>query len=240
MAQRMNLMGIASYPHLDKPRAVGRPGQQQGDPKYSMVVILDDSTDFAALDAAMKAEAQATFPNGWPNTGHWPLKQYGEGDNVAPELVGKYYINASSSEFVPVVDHQVMPIPLEKISSEVYPGCRVVANVAFAGYNNVQKGVGCYLNGVQKVGDGPRLDNKPTVSQMFTAVPVSNAAGYDPGAFPQGTPQNPGPQAPVTGAPATPPQAPVTGAPATPPQAPATGAPAAGPQGNYPWTGPGQ
>ena len=241
MAQRINLKGIASYPHLFSPRAVGRPGQQQGDPKYSVVIILDDDNDWGALNQALAAEKAAGFPNGWPNNGHWPLNQFTEQDAPKPEFVGKWWVNANSTERPAVVDHQVMPITDE---SQIYPGCRIVAAVAFAAFNNVSRGIGCYLNAVQKIGDGPRLDDRPSVGQMFTAQTPQNVPGYDPGAFPQGTPQNPGPGAAPQnfGAPGQDPnayqQAPQgvpmqTGQPQQP-QQPQQPAPGPGPQGGVP------
>lgn len=192
MSQRINLKGIASYPHLFVARAPGRPGQQQGDPKYSVNIILDDDNDWATINAMLAAEQKEGFPNGWPNNGHWPLQQYTEQDAPKPEFVGKWWVNAKSAERPPVVDHQVLPITDE---SQIYPGCRIVAAVAFASFNNVLRGIGCYLNAVQKIGDGPRLDDRPSVNQVFTAMAQQNVPGFDPAAFPQGTPQNPGPGA---------------------------------------------
>lgn len=191
MAQRLNLKGIASYPHLFTPRAVGRPGQQQGEPRYSIVIILDDDNDWNTINGALAAEAAATFPQGWPNGAHWPLKQFTEQDAPKPEFVGKWHVNAKSDDQPDVRDREVMPIRDER---EIYPGVRVIVNVAFAGFNNVQKGVGCYLNAVQKIGEGPRLDNRPTAQDVFSAQPEQNVAGYNPSAFPQGTVQNPAPQ----------------------------------------------
>lgn len=192
MAIRINIKGTASYPHLSKPHRAGRPGSQSSDPKYSIVTILDDDNDWKAINGALEAEKASGFPQGWPANGNWPLKQFGEQDAPRPEFVGKWYMNASSAEKPPVVNHNVLPIPDSELDSQVYPGCKVIVAVAIASYNNVQRGVGCFLNAVQKIGEGPRLDDRPTVNQMFTTQTPQNAAGYSPAAFPTGTPQNPG------------------------------------------------
>ena len=173
MATRMNLRGIASYPHLAAPRRAGRPGHQQGDPKYSVVVILDDSNDWAALDAAMKQAIAETFPNGWPNGGRWPLKQYTEQDAPRPDLVGKTYVNCGSLEKVPVFDVNVTPVEPDGI----YPGAIIEAAVAIAGYNNAGQGITFFLNAVRKLGDGPRLDDRPDPASLFQPTQVQNAPG---------------------------------------------------------------
>jgi len=196
MATLLTLKGVASYAHLGKPEPIGPTGHKSGPPKYSVTLILDDDNDWAALNAELEAEKKAGFPNGWPSTGKWPLKQYTEQDAPNQQYVGKWRINYYSSTPVPVVDRNVIPIPKEQIDAEVYSGSHIIIYTAITAYRNQGQGVGCYMNGVQKIGDGPRLDNRPTVAQMFKPVDVAqNLPGYDPDAFPQGTEQNPGPQA---------------------------------------------
>jgi hypothetical protein len=186
MATRLNLKGLASFPHLVTPHRAGRPGYQQGEPKYSVNIILADDTDWAALQGALNQAVAETFPNGWPNGGRWPLKQYSEQDPPPkPELLGKYYISAKSTDKVPVVDAAVVPLD----PGEIYPGAVIEAAVACDGYNNAGQGVAFYLNAVRKIGDGPRLDNRPSVDQLFQPIAPQNAPGYDPAAFPQGTAQ---------------------------------------------------
>jgi hypothetical protein len=52
---------------------------------------------------------------------------------------------------------------------EVYSGCIVNATVAFYGYDNISKGVAVGLRNIQKVGDGPRLDNRKAAEEEFEA-----------------------------------------------------------------------
>lgn len=60
-------------------------------------------------------------------------------------------------------------------------------NVNFFPYNsNGKKGIGCGLNGVQKIGDGEPLSGRVTAEEAFKPVPpVNNSGGYGtPGAAP--------------------------------------------------------
>lgn len=190
MAYRIQIKGIASYPHLNAPHRAGRPGQQQGEPKYSVNVILDDDNNWEEINGALAAEAAnlgVTDLSQWPPGARWPLKQYTEQDAPRPDMVGKYYVSASSGDRVPVVDHNVLPYDSpDKIKSEVYPGAKIIAHVNVAFYKNISQGITFYLNGVQKIGEGPRLDDRPTVNQMFKAQTPQNAAGFDPSAMPGG------------------------------------------------------
>ena len=129
-----------------------------------------------------------------------------------------------------MVDAQVQPII---DPTQVYSGMWANVNVTFFAYNNAgKKGIGCGLNGVQKIRDDTPLSSRVTAQEAFQAIPAAPV-----------TPTYSTPQAPA--APAVPaysasaaPAAPAYSAPAAP-AAPAvdpiTGQPF--PQGGYTPTG---
>ena len=113
-----------------------------------------------------------------------------------------------------MVDAQVQPII---DPTQVYSGMWANVNVTFFAYNHVgKKGIGCGLNGVQKIRDDTPLSSHVTAQEAFQAIPAAPVA-----------PTNPAPQAPA--APAAP-----AGYPA-PAVDPITGQPL--PQGGYTPTG---
>ena len=72
--------------------------------------------------------------------------------------------------------------------ADVYSGCYIRANINFFAYNsNGNKGVGCGLNAVQKVGDGEPLGGRVSAEEAFggaNAYTGSTADAYRP---PQGS-----------------------------------------------------
>lgn len=102
---------------------------------------------------------------------------------------GCWVFTASSKQAPFVVDAQVQPII---DPTQVYSGMWANVNVTFFAYSNAgKKGIGCGLNGVQKVRDDTPLASRVTAQEAFQAIPASPVA-----------PTNPAPQAPA--APAAP------------------------------------
>lgn len=156
--------GVArlSYVHVFSPYAY----QQGQEPKYSTTILIP-KTDIATkqrIDAAIEATIQAGTSEKW--SGQRPPKlaiPVHDGDGVRPsdgmpfgaECKGHWVFTASSKQPVAVVDQSLQHIINQ---SEIYSGIFARVSIAFFAYNsNGKKGIGCGLNGVQKISDGEPL-----------------------------------------------------------------------------------
>ena len=178
MATKIEVRGIMSYPHLFVPRAV----QAGDDPKYSVnCLIRKDDPQVAVINQAIQTEIANTFPQGWPANGKLCLKDNDE----YPE----YYELRSNTgaENAPHIVQLPAVTPVQD-RSKVYAGAEAWFVLNISAYNQtVNKGVGCYLNGVALTGaEGAlgRLDNKPSAEQMFAHLGGGAAAPVMPGMAP--------------------------------------------------------
>ena len=178
-----------SYCHLFQPQQ--RPGQE---PKYSVTILVPKTNTAAkaAIDQAVNAAMEAGVPKAWGGVRPpQPAMCVHDGDGVRPsdgmpygeECKGCWVFTASTKDKPFVVDGQVQPII---DPTQVYSGMWGNVNVAFFAYNNSgKKGIGCALNGVQKVRDGEPLSGRVTAEEAFQAVsPAAPAAAFDPFAVP--------------------------------------------------------
>ena len=228
-----------SYCHLFQP--VSRNVNE--DPKYSTTILLPKSNAAgkAEIDRAIEQAANEGVSKKWngvkPPYIAIPIH---DGDGVresgepfGEECKGCWVFTASSKQAPFVVDAQVQNIINP---SEVYSGMYGNVNVTFFPYNsNGRKGVGCGLNGVQKVRDGEPLSGRVTAAEAFKpvtqdAAPASGAAS---GGYPQQGGYSP---APVQNSPQGYPAAPQQGYAANPQQG--GGYPQQAQQGGYPQQNP--
>lgn len=167
-----------SYCNLFQPKApMNNP---TGEPKYS-VTLLIPKTNRAALEAIqteMEKAIDAGVQNKWSGVRPpQPAVPIHDGDGVRPsdgmpfgeECKGCFVMAASSKQAPFVVDRQVQPII---DPTQVYSG--MWANVSitlFPYFNAGKKGVGCGLNGVQKIRDDTPLGSRVTAQEAFSAVP---------------------------------------------------------------------
>lgn len=178
-----------SYCHLFQPQQ--RPGQE---PKYGVTILVPKTNTAAkaAIDQAISAAIEAGVSKAWGGVRPpQPALCVHDGDGVRPsdgmpygeECKGCWVFTASSKDAPFVVDAQVQRII---DPTQVYSGMWGNVNVAFFAYNsNGKKGVGCALNGVQKVRDGEPLSGRVTAEEAFQAVsPAAPAAAFDPFAVP--------------------------------------------------------
>lgn len=165
----------------------------------STFIIPADSPALQELAAAVAAETQTAHPNGAPQNFRAPPWHDGTKDGFPGFVMVRAY--AKTRPYV--VDGNLQPIIDPSV---VYSGC--VVNASLSVYTYPPKptpGVTFGLDGVQYVGDGERLDGRPTVDQMFQKIPGAPAP-------------SPGAPVPGVGAPGAVPGAPgaVPGAPGTP------------------------
>lgn len=176
---------ILSYPHLLVPQA----GENGGKPKYSTALILLPGSDVSALEAAAIAAAEEKFGasinvNGKTFTAAQALEKGIIRSPFRRDVEAKGYPEGSMfmnvrTENKPVVVHPYPDVSTgkpkvmtdEEIKAEMYPGAVVRVSVTAFGYiHKVNKGVSFALNGLQKLRDGDRLDNRVAAVDEFDAV----------------------------------------------------------------------
>ncbi|MCI8585542.1 MAG: DUF2815 family protein [Lachnospiraceae bacterium] len=181
----------ASYAHVFQPHTA--PGST--DAKYS-VTLLIPKTDavtlnaiYSAIELAKQAGVQKTFGGVMPPVINTPIY---DGDGTRPngepfgeECRGHMVLRASSKEQPSVVDLNVQPI---LNPAEVYSGCYIRASIDFFAYNQSgNRGIGCGLNAVQKIGDGEPLTSRTTAAEAFggsNAYTGPTGMSFQPAAYP--------------------------------------------------------
>jgi hypothetical protein len=154
-----------SYANLFVPRA-GKPGDEE---KYSVCLLIPKSDKKtlmlikAAIEAA-KVAGVAKLGGKVPSNLKTPIHD-GDVDkdlDESPEYAGCYFMNVSAKQKPAVVgterDIEGKLIPITD-PTEVYSGCYARVSVNLAAYNHPAggKGIGAYLNNVQKMADGESL-----------------------------------------------------------------------------------
>lgn len=209
-----------SYVNVFQPYA-HQPGAE---PKYSLAVLVpkSDTQTKQAIDAAISAAIEQGVNKCWNGVRPpQPAVCVHDGDGPRPsdgqpfgeECRGHWVFTASSKQAPFVVDTNIQPVINQ---TEVYSGIYGRVSVNFFPYNNSgKKGVGCGLNGVQKLRDGEPLGSRVTAAEAFgTLAPAYGAAAYPQvpaygaQAYPQAAPAYPYPYAqptvdPITGQPLT-------------------------------------
>lgn len=222
--------GIISFPTLFTPKAP----KGSDRPRFDLQLLFrPDDPYLAQLYQEFEQIKREAYPSGIPHNADVCLMPY------QTKFAGKEYYDpkladwwvfsctATAENKPPVVDMNHQPV-LDPGS--VPSGTVVWVSCAMSSYTKGTGGIGGWLNGVMttgELGELGRLDNKPTVDQMFANVPGAAAgapagpgSAAPPGPAGASTPPPPGPgAAPAPGAGAPPPPGP--GAVSAPP-APAT------------------
>ena len=187
-----------SYLHLLQPYAQ----QQNAEPKYSATILVpkSDVATKSAIDGAIRAAIDAGVGKCWNGVRPpQPAISVQDGDGTrptdglpySPECKGHWVVTASSKIAPFVVDANLQPILQQ---GEVYSGMYGRVNLTFFPYfNSGKKGVGCGLNGVQKLRDGEPLGARVSIEDAFGAPGMPAAAApvntYQQPAAPTGYPQ---------------------------------------------------
>jgi hypothetical protein len=181
---------ILSYPHLFEPWR-GPNGDQN--PKFSATFIFVEGTNLDELKGAVKAAGVAK----------WGEKKFAEmvrdGSCRLPfrtDVSGKGYPAGStfiicrndgppgvvSREADPATGKPAIITAEEQVAgnpNEMYAGCMVRGLVGAFAYTNVGVGVSFGLNGVQRLGEGKRLDNRVAAQDAFDADMSDTPASID-------------------------------------------------------------
>lgn len=156
-----------------------------GDPKYSVTILVPKSNTAAmeAINQDIARAIEAGVISKWGGVRPpQPAICVHDGDGPRPsdgsafgeECRGCWVFTASSKQAPFVVDAQVQPII---DPTQVYSGMWANVNVTFFAYNNAgKKGIGCGLNGIQKIRDDTPLSSRVTAQEAFQAIPAAPAA----------------------------------------------------------------
>lgn len=178
-----------SYCNLFQPKAPFN--NPQGEPKYSVTVLVPKTNTAAkaVIDNAIAQAIDAGVSSKWNGVRPpQPAICVHDGDGPRPsdgsafgeECKGCWVFTASTKQPPFVVDEYVQNII---DPTKVYSGMWGNANVTFFAYNNAgKKGIGCGLNGVQKIRDGEALGGQITAQEAFKPVgtPPAAAPAYAP------------------------------------------------------------
>lgn len=178
-----------SYCNLFQPKAPFN--NPQGEPKYSVTVLVPKTNTAAkaVIDNAISQAIDAGVSSKWNGVRPpQPAICVHDGDGPRPsdgsafgeECKGCWVFTASTKQPPFVVDEYVQNII---DPTKVYSGMWGNVNVTFFAYNYAgKKGIGCGLNGVQKIRDGEALGGQITAQEAFKPVgtPPAAAPAYAP------------------------------------------------------------
>lgn len=178
-----------SYCNLFQPKAPFN--NPQGEPKYSVTVLVPKTNTAAkaVIDNAISQAIDVGVSSKWNGVrppqpaicvhdGDGPRPS--DGSSFGEECKGCWVFTASTKQPPFVVDEYVQNII---DPTKVYSGMWGNVNVTFFAYNNAgKKGIGCGLNGVQKIRDGEALGGQITAQEAFKPVgtPPAAAPAYAP------------------------------------------------------------
>jgi len=213
----MLIKGILSFPTLFTPKMAK--GADQA--KYSVTVLLQpNDPQIAAIQAEVDAAKANGFPSGYTGQdecfGPYDTKYAGK-DYYDPRFSGWFVFSctAKAEDKPSVVDmnyNQIID------PGQVFSGMVGYVNAAVSAYTKGKGGIGGWLNGVMITAEEPpmgRLDNKPSVEQMFAGVGAAPGQPAPPATNPLVAPA---PVAPAQAAPAPAPPPTAVAAPAPPAQ----------------------
>lgn len=163
-----------------------------GDPKFSCTILVPKTNTEAktAIDAAIQQAIEKGVSKSWGGVRPpQPDICVHDGDGVRPsdgapfgaECRGMWVFTASAKADRPpfVVDGQVQKII---DPAQVYSGMWANVNINFFAYNSAgKKGVGCGLNGVQKLRDDDPLVEHVTAERAFSVIPGGNTSSQHTG-----------------------------------------------------------
>ena len=179
-----------SYANLVTPKAQMVNGVPQGDPKYSVTLLIPktDKATFDDLSAAFTAAAQAGLNTKFG--GYMPTlkpvihdgdQPRADGKPYGPECKGMWVLTASSKQKPQVVD--ISNINCELAPQDIYSGMYARVTVNFFAFNSGNnKGVGCGLGNVLKMRDGEPLSGGASAASDFAGIAPAAAPAVQAGA----------------------------------------------------------
>ena len=174
-----------SYCNLIQPRA---PMNGQGDPKYSVTLLIpkSDYATTADIDASIDAAARDATAKMWGGVRPQFASIVWDGDGVrkngmpfGDECKGHWVLTASTKQKPHVVG--VDNINVDLAPQDIYSGMYARVTLRFYGFNqNGNRGVGCGLGNVMKTRDGEALAGGASAASDFAGVGNAVAPSVDP------------------------------------------------------------
>jgi hypothetical protein len=192
--------GILSFPIITT-NALQNKKKRDPQAKYGLTLIfLPGDPQIEELRRITETEKANGFPNGVPGGAKMCFmsydEKYGGKDYYDPRFKGSYVINCSAQEtqfspFENVVDQNMQPIT---DPAKIYAGAVAWVNLGISKYDKGSGGIGAWLNAVMITNEEPpmgRLDNKPSMDQMFNGVASASGAVETDAPAPPPTPAAP-------------------------------------------------
>src|SRR5574343_196708 len=142
--------------------------------KYGVTMLFPKTTDLGGLKQAILAAAKEAFGEG-VDMAALKLPKFRDGDK--PTDTGKmldgasgcWVLKASSSERPDVVDQKRQPMVSK---DDFYAGCWARAQITIGAYSHPVggRGIGLYLNNVQKVKDDTQFSGRQRAVDVFDEV----------------------------------------------------------------------
>lgn len=164
----MTPIGVSSFLNLKEPRAI----VEGGEPRYSLTLIFDkvaqNTVQFRALENAIEEALMSKWPNKAtrPRDLRSPFRDGGEKEGQYEGYrKGDIFINPWTKDKPGVVDiNRQDLLDLD----DVYAGWTARANVRPFAYDRAGKrGVGLFLDNVQFLRAGKRLDGRRAASESY-------------------------------------------------------------------------
>ena len=195
----MLIKGILSFPTLFTPKVA----KGATDAKFGCTILLQpNDPQITAIQAEIEQAKSNTFPSGYTGQDEclnlYDTKYAGK-EYYDQRFTGWYVFTCSArADDKPSVVDQAYTNIIDP--SQVHSGMVAYVNANISGYVKGRGGVGGWLNGVMITAEEPpmgRLDNKPTVEQMFASVSSAQGGVQQ---MPPAAPAAPVPAAPVPAA----------------------------------------
>lgn len=178
--------GRLNYPYVFKPREE----EDDKDARYTIDFLISKKNR-EGVDALKKAIWEAIVANkeflklkgplrdidDLPESFNYPLKNGDRKNNAGEEYEGCYYITPWSKDKPGVVG----PNPKQEIrdSNELYSGCYIRISISIGVFDfKGKRGLSIFLNNIQKLAEGERLDNRRSAFQDFDDG-FAEEGGYD-------------------------------------------------------------
>lgn len=179
MASLLTPEGILVYPYLFKAK-LSKDAKPDDKPKFSCRVLFTKEQTETPEYKAMVAACLASARDKWGSDAdtmiqdgsiRFPFRKDVSGKGYPPEIV--VFINATAGEDQPPEVVARDGKTRIKSPADLYSGVRGRVSVGcFAYIRSGNKGVSFGLRNAQKLGDGPRLDNRKSASEEFGASPA--------------------------------------------------------------------
>ncbi len=196
------IKGILSFPVLTE-TALENKRKRDANAKYGLTLLLPpNDPQVETINNVVNTAIADGFPNGFPSQSTKCFDLYenkiaADKDYYDPQFKGWYIFSCSTPEKPTVVDENLQPI---MNPADLYAGAVVWVNCGISKFPKGKQGIGGWLNGVMLTKEESpvgRLDNKPTVEQMFGGVASPSAAATP---APAPTPVPPQPPVPPAAA----------------------------------------